>query len=71
MGYKQIYVLVRGHLEEDPAEVFHPEAFGGMGRGSMEDPSFATRFNIIGMDVKTVTVQEKDETIQEKDKNIS
>lgn len=63
MKYKQIYVLERGRLEEGPAEVYHLEAFGGLGHGNMEDPSFAQRFNIIGMDKKTVIVQEKNVTV--------
>jgi len=63
MKYNQIYVLERGRLEEGPAEVYHLEAFGGLGHGNIEDPSFAERFNIIGMDEKTVTVQCKDETV--------
>ncbi len=63
MGYKRIYVLRRGYLDKDPAEVYHPEAFGGVGYGNIESASFAKRFNIIGMDEKTVTVQCKDETV--------
>ena len=64
MKYKQIYVLVRGTgPDKDPADVYHLKAFGGLGCGNMEDPSFAEKFNIIGMDEKTVTVQCKDETV--------
>jgi len=64
MKYKQIYVLHRGSLpDSEPAEVYHLDAFGGLGHGNMEDPSFSKRFNIIGIDEKTVTVQEKDETV--------
>ena len=62
MKYKQIYVLERGRLEEGPAEVYHLDAFKS-GHGNIEDPSFAQRFNIIGMDKKTIIVQEKDETV--------
>lgn len=64
MKYNQIYVLHRGSLpDSEPAEVYHLEAFGDLGHGSIEDPSFAERFNIIGMDEKTVIVQCKDETV--------
>jgi len=61
MGYKQIYVLKRGI--NDPAEVFHDEAFGGIGRSNLESYSFTERYDIIAMDEKTVTVQCKDETV--------
>jgi len=61
MGYKRIYVLRRD--ADDPAKVFHSEAFGGIGSGNIEHYSFAQRFNIIGTDEKTVTVQCKDETV--------
>jgi len=64
MGYKQIYVLQRNtYPDRSPAEVFHPEAFGDLKIGNMEDPSFAERFNIISVDEKTVIIQEKEETI--------
>ena len=64
MKYNQIYVLHRGSLpDSEPAEVYHLEAFGDLGCGNMEDPSFAQRFNIIGMDEKTVIVQEKKKTV--------
>jgi len=61
MGYRQIYVLRR--YKDDPAKVYHEDAFGGLGFGSLEDPSFSRRFNIIGMDKNTVTVQKKNETV--------
>lgn len=61
MGFKRIYVLKRD--DDDPARVFHSEAFGGTGSGNMEHYSFAQRFNIIAVNEKTVTVQCKDETV--------
>lgn len=61
MGHKRIYVLKRGI--DDPAEVFHEEAFGGIGRGSLESWSFSERYDIIAMDEKTIIVQCKDETV--------
>ncbi len=64
MGYRQIYVLKRAYdLQGYPDKVYHSKAFGGMGFGHVEDPSFAKRFDIIAMDEKTMTVQEKDETV--------
>jgi len=66
MKYNRIYVLERStHPDKDPAEVYHLEAFGNLGCGNMEDPSFSQRFNILGMDEKTVIVQCKDETVLE------
>ncbi len=61
MGYKQIYVLKRSI--DDPAKVYHEDAFGGMGFGNIEDWGFSKQFNIIGMDKDTVTVQKRNETV--------
>lgn len=63
VGYRKIYVLQRTDPNKNPAKVCHRRAFGGVGYGNIEDASFARKFNIIGMDSRTVTVQCKDETV--------
>jgi hypothetical protein len=48
---------------EDLNRVHHPKVFGSIGFAHIHWASFSERFNIIGMDEKTVTVQCKDETV--------